>query len=75
MAVESKAMPAGTALTPFTLPDVDGRSVNILGYKNNLLLVVFTCNHCPYAKASWPTLIDLQKRYAKDGFQAVAVNP
>lgn len=75
MAVKSKTMPAGTALIPFTLPDVDGRSVNILDYRDNLLLVVFTCNHCPYAKASWPTLIDLQKRYAKDGFQAVAVNP
>ncbi len=75
MAVESKLMAAGTSLIPFTLPDVTGTPVNIQEFQSKLLLIVFTCNHCPYAVASWPTLIDLQKRYAADGFQAVAVNP
>lgn len=75
MAVESKLMAVGTNLIPFTLPDVDNKPVNIQDFKSRLLLIVFTCNHCPYAKASWPTLIGLQKRYASDGFQAVAVNP
>ena len=37
------------------------------------LLLVFMCNHCPYAKASWPLLIELHKNYGKQ-VMFVAVN-
>ena len=44
---------------------------NIEGY--NGLLVVFTCNHCPYARAAWPTLVDLHELYGKE-IAFVAIN-
>lgn len=73
---ESKTMELNTALIPFALPDAEGGSVNISEYVDSPALVItFTCNHCPYAKAAWPILIDLQKRYAAQGLQIVAVNP
>jgi len=38
-------------------------------------VVVFTCNHCPYAKAYEPVLIDLAKKYAERGVAWVLINP
>jgi len=41
----------------------------------NGLLVVFTCNHCPYALAVWPRLIKHAKALRGMGVNTVAVNP
>jgi thiol-disulfide isomerase/thioredoxin len=38
-------------------------------------VVVFTCNHCPYAKAYEPVLIAMAKQYAEKGVRFVAINP
>lgn len=38
------------------------------------LLVVFTCNHCPYAQAVWPRLIKLSKDITLKGINVVAIN-
>ena len=50
--LESIDIPIGTQITPFELPDPDGKtykSDNLFGSKG--LIVSFTCNHCPYAIA------------------------
>jgi hypothetical protein len=39
------------------------------------LLLFFTCNHCPYAKAVWPRLLDLARLFKPRGINAVAINP
>jgi len=39
-----------------------------------LLVVIFTCNHCPYAQAYEERLIALQKRYSVQSVQFVAIN-
>jgi peroxiredoxin len=66
----------GTPLIPFQLQSASGEMVSSESFADvRALLVVFTCNHCPYAIASWPTLIDLQNRYGAQGYQAVAINP
>lgn len=38
-------------------------------------VVVFTCNHCPFAKAYEPVLIELAKKYADRGVAWVLINP
>lgn len=38
------------------------------------IIVFFTCNHCPYAKASWPIMIDLANEYKNRGIKFVAIN-
>ena len=74
--LESKLMSAGTPLPFFPLKDISGRMIGAKDYSSHkLLLIVFTCNHCPYAKASWPVLTDLYQRYHKEGLQIIAVNP
>ncbi len=52
----------------------DGRH-SLADYKDaKLLVLVFTCNHCPVAKAYESRLIALQKGYDAKGVQFVAVN-
>jgi peroxiredoxin len=65
----------GAAAIPFDLPGVDGRqhSLGQLADKP-ALVVVFTCNHCPYAQAWEGRLIQLQRDYAERGVAFVAIN-
>ncbi len=76
MAIESIDIPLGTKLPPFELADPAGTrhaSDALMGPKG--LLVIFTCNHCPYAKAVWPRTIALSKEAAAKGINTVAINP
>jgi peroxiredoxin len=69
-------MPVGTALPDFHLPATDGRWYTPASFADAaLLVVVFTCNHCPYAIASEDRLIALQREYRARGVQFVLVNP
>lgn len=51
--MHSKGMAVGTPAPAFSLPGVDGATWSLDSFSDaELLLVVFTCNHCPYAIAS-----------------------
>ena len=63
----------GDSMPAFILPSVDGSSVDSKNLKKRLQLIVFTCNHCPYAKAAWPKLVEIEKKFRKD-VDAVAIN-
>jgi peroxiredoxin len=65
----------GAKAVPFDLPGVDGRQHNLGQYADKpVLVVVFTCNHCPYAQAWEGRLIQLQRDYADRGVAFVAIN-
>jgi thiol-disulfide isomerase/thioredoxin len=38
-------------------------------------IIVFTCNHCPYAVMYEDRLNDLAKKYTSKGYQVIAINP
>ena len=38
-------------------------------------IVIFTCNHCPYAVAYEDRIIALDKKYKKLGYPVIAINP
>jgi peroxiredoxin len=76
MAIESVDIPLGTIMPKFTLKDPDGVvqiSDYLAGKKG--LLVVFTCNHCPYAKAVWPRVIRLGEYALQHEINVAAINP
>ena len=74
--MHSKGMPLGTPAPPFSLPGVDGKSWSLDSFAGaELLVVVFTCNHCPYAIASENRLLEIQNDYREKGVQLVAINP
>jgi peroxiredoxin len=60
----------------FELPGTDGKEYSPDSFAEaELLVVVFTCNHCPYAIASEDPLIAIQNDYAARGVQFVLINP
>lgn len=65
----------GDTAPPFELPGVDGRTVRLQDFADRrLLLVVFSCNHCPYAQAWESRLIALARTYADRGLGVVLIN-
>lgn len=66
----------GDKARDFKLKNIDGSEVSLSGMEDAKgYIVVFTCNHCPYAKMYEERIIDLHKKYAAKGFPVVAVNP
>ncbi len=57
------------------LEGVDGERHSLADLENaKAVVVVFTCNHCPVAKAYEDRLIQFQKDYADRGVEVVAIN-
>lgn len=74
--LQSNGMAVGTAAPPFSLPGTDGKTWSLHAFADaKVLVVVFTCNHCPYAKAAEDRLVELQRDYADRGVRLVAINP
>ncbi len=67
--------PIGATVADFKLKNVDGNVVSLSGYKDKKgVVVVFTCNHCPFAKAYEERIIGLDKKFASQGFPIIAIN-
>lgn len=75
--LESLKLPLGTPAIDFNLKGIDDQMHDLSKYSTaKVLVIVFTCNHCPYAQAVWPRLIALQKKYsATSQVQFLALNP
>jgi len=75
-AAKGKALKIGQAAPTFSgLAGVDDKQHGLAEYeKAKLVVVVFTCNHCPVAIAYQDRLIALQKDYDSKGVQVVAIN-
>jgi thiol-disulfide isomerase/thioredoxin len=66
----------GEAAPAFKLPGVDGRDHALNDFKDaKLLLVVFTCNHCPTAQAYESRIAQLHADYKDRGVALVAISP
>ncbi len=66
---------AGSEAIDFKLKNIDGKMVSMADYKDAKgFIVVFTCNHCPYAKLYESRIMDLDKKY-KSEYPVIAINP
>ncbi|AFD06428.1 thioredoxin family protein [Solitalea canadensis] len=75
-AVFAQGYKVGDKATDFKLKNVNGKQVSMADYKSAKgYIVVFTCNHCPYAKAYENRIIALDKKYAVKGYPVIAINP
>jgi len=61
----------GDPAPDFELPGVDGETYSLGSFDVDALLVVFTCNHCPYAQAKFDLLNDLA---TEDEVAVVGIN-
>lgn len=65
---------SGDEAPAFDLDGTDGRRYGLEDFTDaEGLLVVFTCNHCPYADAKHPLCNDLAREY--DDLAVVGINP
>ncbi|MFC3478844.1 thioredoxin family protein [Halobacterium litoreum] len=73
--MESDAeLEAGDLAPDFDLRGTDGDTYSLADFaEHDAVLLVFTCNHCPYAKAKFDTLNDIAADY--DDVAVVGVNP
>ncbi len=76
MESEDFKMKAGAEAIDFNLQGVDGQTYSLDSFKGkDLLVVVFTCNHCPYAQAYEKRLFALAKEFSgKAAFVAINAN-
>jgi len=66
----------GDKAKDFKLKNVDGKWVSLSDYPDAKgFIVIFTCNHCPYAKAYEDRIIELNKEFAHEGYPVIAINP
>ena len=57
------------------LPGVDGNKYSSSDFKDaNILIIVFSCNHCPYVKAYESRMIKLRRDYHSRGVELIAIN-
>jgi len=65
----------GEKAPDFDLPGVDGKSYSLADFADaKLLIVVFSCNHCPYVVGSEDRMNRLYADYAPKGIAMVAIN-
>src|SRR5712675_623382 len=73
---DHKTLPIGSPAPAFNLRAVDGKSYSLSSFKNaKILVIVFTCDHCPTAQAYEERLIKLTKDYTPLGVSVVAIMP
>ncbi|NBO69225.1 thioredoxin family protein [bacterium] len=72
----AEGLKIGDNAIDFSLKNVDGSVVSLSSYAgDNGLVVIFTCNHCPFSKAYEDRIINLHNAYAGKGYPVLAINP
>ena len=74
---EGEGLKVGDIAPDFKLKNVEGEIISMEeDYPDAKgFIVVFTCNHCPYAVMYEDRLIALHKKYASKGYPVIAINP
>jgi peroxiredoxin len=66
----------GSPAPDFALPGVDGQTHKLSDYASSpILVVVFTCNHCPIAQMYEQRIQQLANDYKNKGVAVVAIQP
>lgn len=65
----------GQKVSDFSLKNVDGKTVSLAEQKSKGVVVIFTCNHCPFSQAYEDRIIALHNAYASKGYPVLAINP
>src|SRR2546427_12479095 len=66
----------GSSAPNFNLPAVDGRTSGLKDFADaKVLVVVFTCNHCPTAQYYEERVKELARDYKDRGVAMVAIMP
>jgi peroxiredoxin len=65
----------GSPAPDFNLPGIDGKKYSLSSFKDkNAIIVIFSCNHCPYVQANEDRIKQIQKDYKDKGVEVIAIN-
>ncbi|MDP0492094.1 MAG: redoxin domain-containing protein [Verrucomicrobiota bacterium JB023] len=72
---EVKTLSIGAEAPSFTLPGTDGQDHSLSDFSEaKALVVVFTCNHCPDARAARDKVKTIHADYQDDGVALIAIS-
>ena len=73
---EPKTLEPGVKAPDFNLPGVDGKMYSLKDFnKASVLVIIFSCNHCPTAQAYEDRIISISKDYRSKGVEIVMISP
>jgi len=73
---EVKTLATGNSAPDFNLPDISGKFFTLDDFSDApVLVVIFTCNHCPTAQAYEDRIIAFTKDYKPKDISVVAIMP
>lgn len=71
-----KTLKVGSKAPDFTLPATDGKFYSLKNFASSkVLVIIFTCTHCPTAQAYEDRMIKFTNDYKSKGVQVVAISP
>lgn len=74
--LSAQPISVGSVAPDFSLENIDGSTISLSDYSNEKgVMVIFSCNPCPYVIAYEDRIIDLHNEYASQGFPLVLINP
>ncbi|MGC3948514.1 MAG: redoxin domain-containing protein [Chryseolinea sp.] len=73
---DPQTLPIGSPAIDFKLPATDGKTYSLKDFASSkILLIVFTCNHCPTAQAYEARIKQLVTDYKSKGVALIAISP
>jgi thiol-disulfide isomerase/thioredoxin len=73
---EPQTITPGSKAPDFSLPGVDGKTYSLSSFKKaKVLVIIFSCNHCPTAQAYEDRIIALANDYRPKGVEVVMISP
>ena len=65
----------GSHAPDFNLPGIDGKEYSLNSFADkNALIIIFSCNHCPYVQAYEERMKQIQDDYQQKGVTVIAIN-
>ncbi len=65
----------GSKIIEFSLKGIDEKLHSPNDFKDNdIIIIIFMCNHCPYVKGVIDRFVDFQERYKDKGVQLIGIN-
>jgi thiol-disulfide isomerase/thioredoxin len=73
---DPETLDIGASAPDFKLPGTDGKTYSLSSFKSSkLLVIIFSCNHCPTAQAYEDRVIQLVKDYREKGVAFAVISP
>ena len=74
--IEKNGYDVNDKVENFTLKNIDGQMVSLSDYASKKgVVVIFTCNHCPYSVMYEDRINDIHNRFSTVDLPVIAINP